>query len=107
MSNKINKDDLSWLGKLLRTNSNIKTLGILNNEPRYFTTRLEFCYTVLRYLNEGKFLQVKSIEVEGYMGIINPNMENYKDETNIKMLCLSVYDKDYTKKVDPSDWPLD
>lgn len=107
MSNSIKKEDLKWFGVFLRANNSIKTLSILNNEPRYFTNRLDFCYAVLKHLNEDKFLEVKSIEVEGYMGMVNPNMKDYKDETKIKMLCLAVYENKPVLKTDPSQWSLD
>jgi hypothetical protein len=91
MGNKITKEDLNWFGQFLRRNNSIKTLQILTEEPIGFVTRLEFCNKVLSLLNEGQFLEVKSIEEEGFFGMVNPNMDNYKKSTTIKSLCLSAY----------------
>ena len=93
MSNQITKESLKDLGKLLRQNNYIGRMIVIGKEHDIYPTKLSFCNEILDILDQGKVIEVKSLEIKDVPGVINPDMNKYWNETNVISIFIRAYNK--------------
>lgn len=106
---KITNENLTVLGDLLRSSNKIKRLSIsgLGELKTFGSEKKEFCNAILRLLKDGRILQIKVLQKEGYFGVVNPNVENFLNSDILEEIQISVITVTSTEKVNPSNWTLD